>query len=346
MSLPCYNVFMESEVEIYHSEKGEIIFNIDKHAETIWASIDEIANLFNVTRRSIEIHIKNIFDEGELVESKSAKESFVVRREGSRDVRRKIRLYNLDAIISIGYRVNSKKATDFRIWSTTVLNKYLTTGVVINEHRLSDLDEKKLHEVEGMMGVVRRLVANVSLGQDDATGVLEILSKYSESFKTLNEYDSGHIDISGINTTPRHEIKSLDPITVENLITRLKSQTKTASKISFGVPKQGTIADIITKIDPPSSSAVQTTPPAEDIPTRAAHILYNTVKLAPFESGNNEIAALLFILFLTENNYRVTAEGETKLSDRALTALTLLISESSPKEQPLLLSLIIRILED
>ena len=131
---------MGNQIEIYQSDKGEIVFNVDQNGDTIWATIDQIAELFNVTRRSIEIHIKNIFNEGELDEKRTAKLSFVVRKEGKREVRRQLRLYNLDAIISIGYRVNSKKATDFRIWATNVLRSYLTTGLAVNQRRLKSLD--------------------------------------------------------------------------------------------------------------------------------------------------------------------------------------------------------------
>ena len=171
--------------ELYKITKGGIIFDIDADEETIWASIDQIANLFDVTRRSIEIHLKNVYIDGELDEKRTAKKSFVVRTEGKREVTREINMYNLDAIISVGYRVNSKKATDFRIWATTVLHNYLTQGIAVNERRLKALDSKKLKEVEGMMSVVRRLITHQALDAGEANGVLEVISRYSTSFKTL-----------------------------------------------------------------------------------------------------------------------------------------------------------------
>ncbi|MDO4611880.1 MAG: virulence protein RhuM/Fic/DOC family protein [Candidatus Saccharibacteria bacterium] len=325
-----------NEVEIYKLEKGEILFNVDKNSETIWASIDQIANLFNVTRRSIEIHIKNIFEEGELLENRTAKDSFVVRREGTRDVRRKLRLYNLDAIISIGYRVNSKKATDFRIWATTVLKSYLTTGLVVNERRLSELDEKKLREVETMMDVVRRLIAHQSLTQLEASGVLEIISKYGTSFKMLQEYSDGFIDLSALNVKNPKLTRGLEALACDNLITELKKTTNSGEL--FGEPKNGDLEKTLNEIQDSNHS--------DKISERAAHLLYGIIKSRPFLDGNDRIAALFFIVFLTINNYHLTKNGETKISDRALTALILLIAESEPKEKDLIISLIIKLLDE
>ncbi len=324
-----------NEVEIYKLENGEILFNVDRNSETIWASIDQIASLFNVTRRSIEIHIKNIFAEGELLENRTAKDSFVVRREGNRDVRRKLKLYNLDAIISIGYRVNSKKATDFRIWATTVLRNYLTNGVVINERRLSELDAKKLREVENTMGVIRRLIAHQALDAGEANGILEIISKYSASFKMLKEYDEGFIDLSDLNSNNPKLTKNLEPLTCENLIGELK-RTSNGGEL-FGEPRDGDLETILANLNTDAKTKIS---------DRAANLLYDIIKNRPFLEGNEPIAALLFVVFLTLNNHHLTKNGETKISDRALTALTLLISESKPAEKPLILSLIQKLLDE
>lgn len=324
-----------NEVEIYKLENGEILFNVDRNSETIWASIDQIASLFNVTRRSIEIHIKNIFAEGELLENRTAKDSFVVRREGARDVRRKLKLYNLDAIISIGYRVNSKKATDFRIWATTVLRNYLTNGVVINERKLSELDAKKLREVENMMGVIRRLIAHQALDAGEANGILEIISKYSASFKMLKEYDEGFIDLSDLNSNNPKLTRNLEPLTCDNLISELK-RTSNGGEL-FGEPRDGDLETILANLNTNTETKIS---------ERAANLLYNLIKTQPFLEGNEPIAALLFVVFLTLNNHHLTKNGETKISDRALTALTLLISESKPAERPLILSLIQKLLDE
>ncbi len=330
---------MEKQLEIYKFNKGEIVFDIDVDEETIWASIDQIASLFDVTRRSIEIHLKNVYADGELDEKRTAKKSFVVRTEGTRQVRREVNIYNLDAIISVGYRVNSKKATDFRAWSTKVLHNYLVKGVAVNERRLKSLDSKRLKEVEGMMGVVRRLIESQVLDAGEANGVLEVITRYSTSFKTLKEYDDGFIDLSGLNKKSKKE-KKLTPEFCEEVINGLKKSVKGSDL--FGKPRsdafRGSIEGIYQSYN------------GEDlyptVPEKASHLLYFIIKDHPFYDGNKRIGALLFIVFLTMNGEQLTKSGETKISDRALTALALLIAESNPAEKNLITSLIRKLLED
>lgn len=193
----------EKRIEIYKGLAGEVVFDVDAEAETIWATQEQIAQIFGVTRRNILLHLTNIYNTGELDKKRTWKKNFQVRMEGKRKVRREMDFYNLDAIISVGYRVNSKKATDFRIWSTSVLKKFVTNGVVVNERRLEEMREKKeikkLHDVEDMMGIIRRLTTRNMLDAGEANGVLEVISKYAGSFATLQEYDDGHIDLKFLN---------------------------------------------------------------------------------------------------------------------------------------------------
>lgn len=323
-------------VEIYKIKSGDIIFNVDKKQETIWASIDQVARLFEVTRRSIEIHLKNIYNDGELEENRTAKEIFAVRKEGNREVRRKIKVYNLDAIISVGYRVNSKKATDFRIWATKVLHQYVVDGVAVNERRLKELDSKKLHEIEGALGIVKRLVASSDLSADEASGILEVITKYGPSFKALKEYDEGYISFAKGK-------KATKVISKENglkIIEELKKSVK--GDELFGKPRGNAFESSLNAI-------VQTFNNEDVYPSiseKAANLLYFIIKDHPFYDGNKRIGALFFVVFLTINDYHLTKNGETKISDRALTALALLIAESNPKEKGLLVALICKLLEN
>ncbi|MBR0431068.1 type II toxin-antitoxin system death-on-curing family toxin [Candidatus Saccharibacteria bacterium] len=325
-----------NDIELYEIKKGDIVFNVDKEQETIWAAIDQIAELFNVTRRSIEIHLKNVYHEHELDENRTAKEIFAVRKEGNREVRRRIKVYNLDAIISVGYRVNSKKATDFRIWATKILHHYIVDGVAVNERRLKELDSKKLHEIEGALGIVKRLVAASDLSIDEAGGILEVITKYSPSFKALKEYDEGHISFTKTKKTAKIITKDEG----FKIIAELKHKIK--GDELFGKPRgnafESTLGAIIQTYD---GKDVYST-----ISEKAANLLYLTIKDHPFYDGNKRIGALLFVIFLTINNYHLTKNGETKISDRALTALALLIAESNPKEKGLLIALICKLLEN
>lgn len=331
---------MKNQIEVYKIEKGEVILNVDGKEETIWATQAQIAQLFDVKPQNITYHLRNIYNENELNEDRTCKESLQVQDEGGVSVRRKVKMYNLDAIISVGYRVNSKKATDFRVWSTKVLHNYLTKGVAINERRLKSIDSKRLKEVESMMGVVRRLITRQALDAGEANGVLEVISRYSTSFQTLKEYDDGFIDLSSINAKSSKKQKQLTPEFCLEVIEGLKKSVDGSDL--FGKPRgssfKGSIENIYQSYN------------GEDLyPTvaeKASHLLYFIIKDHPFYDGNKRIGSLLFIVFLTMNDQHLTKNGETKISDRALTALALLIAESNPQEKELITSLIRKLLED
>ena len=327
---------MEKGIEIYKSPNGEITFNVDTDQETIWATQAQIAQIFNVDRSRITHHLRNIFKDGELNENSVCAFSAHTAADGKTY---QVKTYNLDAIISVGYRVNSKKATDFRIWATRTLKSYLTDGIAINQRRLKSLDSKKLAQVEGMMGVVRRLIARQALDAGEANGVLEVISKYSTSFQMLKQYDDGHIDLTALNTTKKRQ-KPLDIDTCNNIIDNLRTSTKSSDL--FGKPRSQSFEGILNNI-------FQSYDDKELYPSiaeKASHLLYFIIKDHPFYDGNKRIGALLFIVFLTINGEQLTKNGETKISDRALTALALLIAESEPSEKPLITSLVIKLLEN
>ena len=326
---------MDKQVQIYKAHNGDIIFNFDLSADTLWATEDQVSKLFSVDRSVVNRHMRNIYRDGELDENLTAKEIFVVRKEGTREVRRKIKMYNLDAIISVGYRVNSRKATDFRIWATKVLHHYVVDGAAINERRLKELDLDKLHEIENALGIVKRLVAVSELSADEASGILEVISKYSPSFKALQEYDEGHISF----TKGKKSTKLLTATDCDGIIATLKKNVRGSDL--FGKTRGAAFES--------SLGAISQTIDGRDVyPTiaeKAANLLYLIIKDHPFYDGNKRIGALLFVVFLTINDYHLTKNGETKISDRALTALALLIAESNPKEKGLLIALICKLLE-
>lgn len=327
------------QLEIYRAIKGEVVFNVDTENETIWANTTQIAQLFDVTVRNIEMHMAHIYDEGELDKNRTSKESFEVRQEGKRQVRRTFKLYNLDAIISVGYRVNSRKATDFRIWATKVLKQYVVDGIAVNERRIKQLSSEKLKNVESMMSVVRRLIARQELDAGEATGVLEVISKYAGSFQTLREYDDGFIDLSAMNKKSKKQVV-LTPEMCESFIVELR-ENQNGGEL-FGKKRNDSFAGSL-------SSIYQSYDGKDLYPTiaeKAANLLYFIIKDHPFYDGNKRIGALLFIVFLTMNNYHLTDKGETKISDRALTAMALLIAESNPEEKELIVNLTIKLLEE
>ncbi|MBQ3436852.1 type II toxin-antitoxin system death-on-curing family toxin [Candidatus Saccharibacteria bacterium] len=324
---------MENSIEIYKVHEGEIIFRVDSEAETIWTTQEQLAKLFGVDRTVIGRHLRNIFRDGELDENSVCAKIAHTATDGKTY---QVNMYNLDAIISVGYRVNSRKATDFRIWATKVLHHYVVDGAAINERRLKELDSKKLHEIENALGIVKRLVASSDLSADEAGGILEVITKYSPSFKALKEYDEGYISFA----KGKKATKTISKDEGLSIIGELKKSVK--GDELFGKQRGGAFES--------SLSAITQTFDGKDvypsISEKAANLLYLIIKDHPFYDGNKRIGALLFVIFLTINNYHLTKNGETKISDRALTALALLIAESNPNEKDLLVALICKLLEN
>lgn len=332
----------EKQIEIFQGESGEVVFNVNTEDETLWATRMQIAQVFGVTPQNITLHLKHVFDSGELEEKRTSKESLLVQNEGGRNIRRKVKLYNLDAIISVGYRVNSKKATKFRIWATSVLKRYLNDGVAVNERRLIAMREqqeiKKLHDVEEMMGIIRRLTTRNELNAGEANGVLEVISKYAGSFEALKEYDDGHIDLSFMGSRKRKG-RELTIEMCETAVEQLRASVS-GSEL-FGKVRNGSFDGSLNAIFQ-SFDGRELYPSIQE---KAANLLYFVIKDHPFYDGNKRIGSLLFILFLTINDCHLTESGETKISDRALTAIALLIAESEPSEKGLIVSLVCKLLE-
>ena len=324
---------MEKNIEIYKVHEGEVVFKVDADKETIWTTQDQLSKLFGVDRTVIGRHLRNIFRDGELEENLVCAKNARTAADGKTYL---VKMYNLDAIISVGYRVNSRKATDFRIWATKVLHHYVVDGVAVNERRLKELDSKKLHEIENALGIVKRLVASSDLSADEASGILEVITKYAPSFKALKEYDEGHISF----TKGKKSVKALSISDCNDIIATLKKNVK--GDELFGKPRGNAFESSLGAI-------IQTYDGKDVYPTiseKAANLLYLIIKDHPFYDGNKRIGALLFVVFLTINDYHLTKNGETKISDRALTALALLIAESSPTEKGLLVALICKLLEN
>ncbi len=326
---------MEKEIIIYETGGKNVQFNLNPGEETIWATQAQMADLFDVTPQNVTIHLRKIYNEGELEEKATCKEFLQVQNEGGREVTRKMKVYNLDAIISVGYRVSSRKATDFRIWATKILKNYIVGGVAVNERRLSELPQKKLEEAAGALGIVRRLMVQNELMGDEAKRMLEIITQYAETFRTLREYDEGFVRL-------RSEAKARKMLEAGECVAMIDQLREAiGAGEMFGKLRGDQFEGILRTI-------YQSFGGEEMYPTvgeKAAHLLYFIIKDHPFFDGNKRIAALLFMVFLTMNEYGLMKDGTAKISDRALVALTLMIAESEPKEKGLITAVVCRILE-
>lgn len=326
---------MKKDIMIYETGGKTVQFNFDAGQETIWATQAQMAELFDVTVANVSMHLRKIYQEGELEEERTVKESLMVQNEGGREVTRKVKAYNLDAIISVGYRVSSRKATDFRIWATRILKNYIVDGLVVNERRLAELSKQRLKEVSGALGVVKRLMVQKDLLGDEAQGVLEIIAQYAETFRTLREYDEGFVRL-------RSEVKAKRVLEVGECVEMIDQlRGKIGAGEMFGKLRGDEFEGVLRTI-------YQSFDGEEMYPTvaeKAANLLYFIIKDHPFFDGNKRIAALLFIVFLTMNEYGLTKSGEAKISERALVAVTLMIAESEPREKGLMTAVVCRILE-
>ena len=335
----------EKKIEIYKGLTGEVVFDVDAEGETIWATQAQISQLFGVDRTVVGRHLRNIFNTGELDEAMACAKNAHTTQHGAISGKtqvHEVKIYNLDAIISVGYRVNSKKATQFRVWATGVLKKYLIGGVAVNEKRLLELRErkeiKKLHDVEEMMALVRRLTTRNELDAGEANGIIEVIAKYAGSFKTLEEYDEGYIDLSFMGK--RKKSRGLTVEMCVEAVQRLRGSVQGPSDL-FGKQRNGSFEGSLNAI----FQSFEGKELYKSTQEKAANLLYFVIKDHPFYDGNKRIGSLLFILFLTLNDCHLTENGETKISDRALTAIALLIAESEPSEKDLIVSLVCKLLE-
>lgn len=326
---------MKKDIIIYETGGKSVQFSLSPGEETIWATQAQMSELFDVNVPAITKHLKNIYQEGELEAERTISILEIVQNEGSREVTRKVKAYNLDAIISVGYRVSSRKATDFRIWATKVLKRYIVDGAAVNERRLKELSQKQLHDVAETMAVVKRLLAQNELTGAEANGVLEVISQYALTFRTLREYDDGFVKVGEAPKAAR----LLEAGECMAMIAELRERIQAGEM--FGKPRgdgfDGALRAIYQSFD------------GEDVyPTvaeKAANLLYFIIKDHPFFDGNKRIAVFLFMIFLAQNEYSLTKQGEPKISDRALVAIALMIAESEPREKGLMTAVVCKILE-
>jgi len=319
-----------NEVVIYKTKDHQTQVEVKFEDDTVWLSQRQMAQLFGKNIMTINEHLKNIYVDGELEEMSTIRKSLIVRNEGRRKVKRKIALYNLDAIISVGYRVNSKLGTQFRQWATQRLKEYLVHGYTVNQNRLEQLQQT--------IQIIGNGGKTDSLTLTEAKGLLEIISGYTQSFVLLNQFDRQSLKTEKLNENITYEISYMEGL---EAIAELKKQLvrrKEAGNL-FGNQKDDSFAGIL-------GSVVQTFSGEylyKSIEEQAAHLLYFVIKNHPFSDGNKRIGAFLFIWFLERNKHRFKKSGELKINDNALVALALLVAQSNPVDKNIMIKLIINL---
>ena len=325
------------EIVIYKDKDGRINLEAKLEKETVWLTQAQMAILFGTQRPAITKHLLNIFKSGELKSDSVCSKTEQTAADGK--TYRTI-FYNLDAIISVGYRVNSKQATQFRIWATQLIKKYLVSGYLVNEKRLRENKEIKLAELTKTIDFLRNISEQKKLNLPETEGLLYVISAYANSWAILQKYDTGALKIKKEGRL----IKTLDYEYVKNEIAKLKIKLlkdKRASE-NFGRERSESLVDIFKKLESSFSGKILYPTVAE----RAAHLLYFIIKNRPFIDGNKRIASFLFIVFLVKNNYLLNKKGEAKINDYTLASLALLIAASGQKDKDLMIALITNLLVD
>lgn len=313
-------------VELYKSSNGETQIKVRFENETVWLSLNQIAELFGRDKSVISRHLKNIYKESELDYSSTVAKNATVQIEGKRNINREIDYYNLDAIISVGYRVNSKQGTQFRIWATNRLKEFLIKGYSINQKRLQELNQ--------IVQIIAQSENNTNQ-ISETKGLLNILTKYAKSFILLNQFDSNAIELKNLDENITYEIDYNEAVISINELKNQLIKQKEATEL-FGNQKDQSFEGIL-------KSITQTFDGNYLYPTieeQAANLLYFIIKNHPFSDGNKRIGAFIFVWFLEKNKHLLKNNGENKINDNALIALALLVAQSNPNEKELMIKLI------
>ncbi len=326
------------------SVKGEIILyspaskgsqvEVRLEGETVWLAQSQMAELFGVDSDTVGLHLKNIYSSKELSKTGTTEDYSVVRLEGKREIKRTLKHYNLDAIISVGYRVNSKKGTQFRIWANQILKGYLLKGYAINEEKLKR-QEDKIRDLQKAVNLIGNIASKKELISDEAASLIKILQDYTYGLDILDQYDHGKLEISNVSKKKGFRLDYQKGIEV---IESLKN--KFGGSDLFGKEKDQSFKSSIETIYQ-TFDGKELYPSVEE---KAAHLLYFVVKNHSFVDGNKRIAAFIFLWFLEKNKILYKGDGAKVLENNALVALTLMIAESRPQEKEIIVKVIVNLI--
>jgi len=324
----------KSEIKIYKTEEGKTSIAVKLEKETVWLSQRQMAELFDKDSDTIGLHLKNIYKSGELEEFSTAEKYSVVRQEGKRKIKRQIKFYNLDAIISVGYRVNSKRGILFRKWANQVIKDYLIKGYVINQERLQK-QAKHLNELKETIKILGNALENKELTNDESKSLLKIISDYSYALDILDQYDYQSLKIENTSGKEFFQLGYEEAIKQINLVKKTYGNSDL-----FGHEKDDSFQSSIATIYQ-TFEGKDLYPSIEE---KAANLLYFIVKNHSFSDGNKRIAAFLFLYFLEKNGLLFSENGNKRIADNALVALTLMIAVSRPDEKETMIKVIVNLI--
>jgi len=328
---------MSNEILIYEGEGKRIEVQLDSKSETLWLSQKQISELLDTSTDNISLHLKNIYQDKELDAKATTEDYSVVRQEGRREVKRRLKHYNLDAIISVGYRVNSKKGTQFRQWATARLKEYLVKGYTLNQQRLSQYQEH-LEKLKRTLSLFQqRVIEQANL--PEAQGLVKVIADYTHTFVLLNQFDGERLPTDDFDEDIRYKINHKEARQAISLLVDSLIDKGEATEL-VGNEKDDSFAGVL-------GAVVQSFGDEylySSIEAQAAHLLYFIIKSHPFTDGNKRIGAFMFIWFLQCNQHHLKKSGELKINDNALAAIALLVAQSDPKQKELMIHLIMNLI--
>ena len=324
----------DKAIEIYQSSDGQTQIEVRLAEESVWLNRQQLAELFGRDVKTIGKHIANVFREGELDKSATVANFATVQMEGTRAVERQVEHYNLDVIISVGYRVKSQQGTQFRIWATQRLKELLVQGYTLDKTRF----EKNAAELEQALALIQKAAQSPELSGPAGRGLVDIVSRYTQTFLWLQRYDEGLLEEPAGESGGRLPAPEDAMLALGQLKQALMARGE-ATELFAKVREYG-LAGIFGNLD----QTVFGEPAYPTVESKAAHLLYFVVKNHPFADGNKRSGAFLFVDFLHRNGRLLSDDGYPVINDTGLAALTLLVAESDPKQKETLIRLIMNML--
>ena len=322
----------ENKIIIYQTEDGQTQIDVRLENETVWLTQAQMVELFQTTKQNVSLHLNNLYKEGELKKEGTVKEYLTVQQEGKRNVSRKVKYYDLDVIISVGYRVKSKRGTAFRIWARNIIKDFLVKGYAVNEQ----IRKEQIADLRQLVGMLGRTIQNQPLLSNDETNALfEVVTDYTYALDTLDNYDYQRLTID--KTTKEEPFHA----TYENAMGAINGlREKFGGSALFGNEKDDSFKSSIGQIYQ-TFGGEELYPSVEE---KAAMLLYLVTKNHSFSDGNKSIAATLFLWFLNNNNVLYRKDGSKRIADNTLVALTLMIAESKTEEKDVMVKVVVNLI--
>jgi len=322
---------MNSKIIIYREKGKAVEVRLDNNQDTVWLTQRQVGDVFDTTPENVLMHLKNIYGDEELDQVATTKDFLAVRTEGARQVKRKLKHYNLDAIISVGYRVNSKRAVQFRQWATGLLRQHLVEGYTLNQRRLTE----RGIEMAQAVTLLSKTLSDNQLVNEEGAAVLAVVRDYARSWHLLQAYDEQSLKALNVSNTEMAELKLDEAMTAISELKTVLLKKGEASDL-FGQVRSDGLASALGTIE--QSFGGQSLYP--NIPSRAAHLLYFVIKNHPFSDGNKRIASFLFLLYLQRNQAGLEKPVNALITDNTLVALALLVAGSDPTHKEMMIHLI------